>query len=155
MNIYCDVDGVIADFEDGYFKLTGCITPGVNSLTVCKSDFWGPINKAGSKFWANLIWMSDGKQLWEYITKYNPTLLSAPSMYPSSRKGKLQWIEKHIPNTPIIFKQAKNKKDLASPNTILIDDRIDNIQQWIEAGGIGILHISTANTIEQLQKLGL
>jgi hypothetical protein len=54
-----------------------------------------------------------------------------------------------------IFKQAKDKKDLAEPNAILIDDRKDNIQQWIDAGGIGIRHISTESTIKQLQKLGL
>jgi hypothetical protein len=37
----------------------------------------------------------------------------------------------------------------------LIDDRKDNIQQWIDSGGIGILHTSTASTIKQLEKLGL
>jgi predicted kinase len=152
--VYCDIDGVIADFEDGYNKLTGRNAPGVNA-PYNKNDFWDPINKAGAKFWANLIWISDGKQLWSYIAKYNPTLLSAPSIDPSSEKGKLQWIEKHVPGTPVVFKQAKNKKDLAEPNAILIDDRKDNIQQWIDAGGIGILHTSTDNTIKQLQKLGL
>ena len=44
---------------------------------------------------------------------------------------------------------------MASPNAILIDDRKDNIEQWIEAGGIGIHHTSTNSTIKKLQKLGL
>jgi hypothetical protein len=154
MKIYQDLDGCLCDFEDGYFKLTGHSISGINSSSVSKSDFWAPISEAGAEFWANLIWMSDGKQLWEYIIKYNPTILSAPSLDPSSKQGKLQWIEKHIPGTPIIFKYAKNKKDLASPDALLIDDRIENFQQWMGAGGIGILHTSALNTIEQLQKLG-
>ncbi len=152
--VYCDMDGVIVDFERGYNELTGKQTPGVDS-TYDKDDFWGAITREGAKFWANLNWMSDGQQLWSYIKQYNPQLLTAPSREESSRTGKLAWVDKNIPNTPIIFKQAKDKKDLAEPNAILIDDRKDNIQQWIDAGGIGIRHTSTESTIKQLQKLGL
>ncbi len=152
--VYCDMDGVIVDFERGYNELTGKKTPGVDS-TYDKDDFWGAITKEGAKFWANLNWMPDGKQLWSYIKQYNPELLTAPSREESSRIGKLAWVDKNIPNTPVIFKQAKDKKDLAEPNAILIDDRKDNIQQWIDAGGIGIRHTSAASTIKQLEKLGL
>jgi len=152
--VYCDMDGVLVDFERGYNDLTGKKTPGVDS-TYNKDDFWSAITKAGAKFWAELNWMSDGQQLWGYIKQYNPELLTAPSREESSRIGKLAWVDKNIPNTPVVFKQAKDKKDLAEPNAILIDDRKDNIQQWIDAGGIGIRHTSTESTIKQLQKLGL
>jgi len=37
----------------------------------------------------------------------------------------------------------------------LIDDRKSNIEQWISQGGIGILHTSAADTIQQLKKLGI
>jgi predicted kinase len=152
--VYCDMDGVLVDFERGYNDLTGKQTPGVDS-TYDKNDFWSAITKAGAKFWAELNWMSDGQQLWDYIKQYNPKLLTAPSREPSSEIGKQEWINNNLPSTPVIFKQAKDKKDLAEPNAILIDDRKDNIQQWIDAGGIGIRHTSTESTIKQLQKLGL
>jgi predicted kinase len=152
--VYCDMDGVLVDFERGYNDLTGKKTPGVDS-TYNKEDFWGAITKAGSKFWADLNWMPDGQQLWDYINQYNPKLLTAPSREHSSVIGKKEWISKNIPGTPVVFRQAKDKKDLAEPNAILIDDRKDNIQQWIDAGGIGIRHTSTESTIKQLQKLGL
>ena len=152
--VYCDMDGVLVDFERGYNDLTGKQTPGVDS-TYDKNDFWSAITKAGAKFWAELNWMSDGQQLWDYIKQYNPKLLTAPSREKSSEIGKQEWIDKNLPGIPVIFKQAKDKKDLAEPNAILIDDRKDNIQQWIDAGGIGIRHISTESTIKQLQKLGL
>ena len=152
--VYCDMDGVLVDFERGYNDLTGKQTPGVDS-TYDKNDFWSAITKAGAKFWAELNWMSDGQQLWDYIKQYSPKLLTAPSREQSSEIGKQEWINNNLPSTPVIFKQAKDKKDLAEPNAILIDDRKDNIQQWIDAGGIGIRHTSTESTIKQLQKLGL
>jgi predicted kinase len=152
--VYCDMDGVLVDFERGYNDLTGKQTPGVDS-TYDKNDFWSAITKAGAKFWAELNWMSDGQQLWNYIKQYSPKLLTAPSREQSSEIGKQEWINTNLPSTPVIFKQAKDKKDLAEPNAILIDDRKDNIQQWIDAGGIGIRHTSTESTIKQLQKLGL
>ena len=152
--LYCDMDGVLVDFERGYNDLTGKQTPGVDS-TYDKNDFWSSITKAGAKFWADLNWMSDGKQLWNYIKQYNPKLLTAPSREQSSEIGKQEWVDNNLPGTPVVFKQAKDKKDLAEPNAILIDDRKDNIQQWIDAGGIGIRHTSTELTVKQLQKLGL
>lgn len=152
--LYCDMDGVLVDFEEGYNKLTGRKAPGYSS-PYNKEDFWKPISDAGAKFWADLDWMSDGKQLWDYIKQFNPKLLTAPSREQSSRIGKKEWVNKNISGTPIIFKYAADKKDLAEPNAILIDDREDNIEQWIDAGGIGIRHTSAASTINKLKKLGL
>ena len=152
--LYCDMDGVIVDFEHGYNRLTGRDAPGFSS-PYDKNEFWSAITKAGAEFWADLEWMPDGQQLWDYIKQYNPKLLTAPSMDPSSKEGKLQWINKHIPGTKAIFKQAKYKQELASPNAILIDDREDNIERWIEAGGIGIRHTSASSTIKKLKQLGL
>jgi len=151
--IYCDMDGVLVDFEGGYEQLTGKNIRG-NHVKGDK-DFWVPISKAGESFWTGLNWMSDGVQLWEYIKRHNPKLLSAPSREESSRTGKQKWVEQNIPGTPLLLKSAELKQLYASPKSILIDDRADNIQRWNEAGGIGILHTSAADTIQQLKDLGL
>jgi hypothetical protein len=50
---------------------------------------------------------------------------------------------------------SKNKQKYAAPNHVLIDDRKDIIERWEEAGGVGILHTSTKNTIECLRKKGI
>jgi hypothetical protein len=42
-----------------------------------------------------------------------------------------------------------------SSDLILIDDRVDNVEQWRSQGGIGILHKNTADTIKQLQQYEL
>jgi cytidyltransferase-like protein len=151
--IYCDMDGVIVDFEDGYEKLTGKNIKG--NHVKGDGDFWQPITDAGANFWINLDWMPDGEQLWKYIKNYSPSILSAPSREKSSRVGKEIWVRNNIPGTELILKPAPEKQELAEPNAILIDDRKDNIQQWKDAGGIGILHTSANNTIKQLQELGL
>jgi 5'(3')-deoxyribonucleotidase len=150
--VYCDMDGVIADFELGYKELTGI------DLQVEKpegEEFWNPIARAGVAFWAGLKWMPDGQQLWDYLKPLQPDLLSAPSREQSSRIGKAVWVKHKIPGTKLILRYASQKKELASPNSILIDDRIQNIEDWESTGGIGILHTSAANTINQLKKLGL
>lgn len=149
--IYCDVDGVLVDFDKGYYDLTGTKA----SLETPPDQFWEPISKAGSDFWANLEWMSEGKQLWDYIKKYKPKLLSAPSRENSSRIGKREWVKNNIPEAKLILAAAELKQHYASPKSILIDDREKNINEWVEAGGIGILHTSTSDTIKQLKELGI
>ena len=150
--IYCDMDGVLADFESGYEKLTGVDLKGEFQKG---DDFWKPISKAGVGFWAGLKWMPDGQKLWNYLKPYKPDLLSAPSREDSSRIGKHVWVKHKIPGTKLILRYAKQKQELATPESILIDDRQVNIDQWEAAGGIGILHTSADNTISQLKELGL
>jgi nicotinamide mononucleotide adenylyltransferase len=149
--IYCDMDGVIVDFDKGYKELTGRDA----SFDIPKEEFWAPISKAGAPFWIKLKWMPDGKQLWDYIKGYNPDLLSAPSREESSKMGKRIWVKRELPGTKLILRQAERKQEFATPNSILIDDRADNIQRWKDAGGIGIVHTSAADTIQQLKDLGL
>jgi hypothetical protein len=151
--IYCDMDSVLVDFDRGYQELTGMTTQQADANGV--EAFWEPLTKAGAKFWITLQWMPDGKQLWDYIKKYNPILLSAPSREESSKLGKRVWVKRELPGVKLILKYASQKQEYASPTSILIDDRQKNIDQWEAAGGIGILHTSTPNTIKQLQQLGL
>ena len=149
--IYCDMDGVLVDFERGYKELTGEDA----SYKTDPAKFWEPITKAGAAFWIKLKWMPDGKQLWSYIEQYNPELLSAPSREESSKIGKRIWVKRNMPGTKLILRTAERKQEFATPNAILIDDRADNVQRWNEAGGVGIHHTSAENTIKQLKDLGL
>lgn len=150
--IYIDMDGVLVDFNKGYLDLTGI---DLSNSYRNDEEFWEPIDKAGYSFWIGLPWKKDGKKLWSYIKKYKPILLSAPSRRDESRVGKMDWVKKELPNTRLILRSAKNKKEFANENSILIDDRPENIQGWIDAGGIGVLHDTTEKTLKELKKLGL
>ena len=145
------MDGVLVDFDKGYLDLTGEKA----SFNTDPAKFWEPISKAGAAFWIKLKWMPDGKQLWNYIKQYNPELLSAPSREESSKIGKRVWAKRELPGTKLILRAAERKQEFATPNSILIDDRADNIQRWKDAGGVGIHHTSAADTIQQLKDLGL
>lgn len=150
--IYCDIDGVLTDFDQAYEDLTGI---DIRGRHLSDKSFWDPISKAGVKFWSDMSWKEDGYVLWDYIKKYNPKLLSAPSRDNSSRIGKHEWVDRELPGVTLLLRSAKHKKDFAEPNAILIDDREDNINGWIESGGIGILHTNTETTIGELKKYGL
>jgi hypothetical protein len=100
-------------------------------------------------------WMPDGKSLWEYISKYKPDLLSAPSQKASSRYGKRLWVSENVPGAKLILADREKKQNYSKKNSILIDDRTDTISEWNSNGGVGILYTSTTNTIEKLKELGL
>ena len=100
--------------------------------------------------------MPDGKQLWDYIKKYNPFILTAPTFNPESKEGKRVWVTKHLDNVrKLYFKSSTTKAEYSRKNRILIDDRAATVDDWNARGGIGILHTSAANTIKQLKQLGL
>ena len=155
--IFCDMDGVLCDFDARFKELN----PEKLSAKQYQDKygiekFWNLIDVENKvKFWVGIKWMSDGKQLWEYISKYNPTLLSAPSRNPASRLGKRLWVKNNLPGVKLILASAEKKQNYSKGNKILIDDRPDNIEQWRSKGGIGILHTSAADTIKQLQNIGL
>ncbi len=151
-SIFVDMDGVLTDFIKGYYELTG---KDITGEFHDSKEFWDPINDAGYNFWINLKWTKDGKKLWNYIKKYDPEILSSPSRQDDSRVAKHDWVKKELPGVHLILRSPSNKKEFASPNSILIDDRESNIDQWKKAGGIGILHTSTEDTIKELKKLSL
>ena len=156
--IFCDMDGVLVDFDKGYKDLTGKSTNHADVQD--KNDFWRLLDKSLKEkglteydYWVNLPWMPDGKQLWNYIKGYKPYILTAPSLDPGSRQGKREWVEKELPEAKnVYFRKASLKPEFSGKNRILIDDRADTIAAWNAKGGIGIHHTSASDTIEQLKK---
>ena len=72
--------------------------------------------------------------------------LTGPIPLSDCFKGKAEWIMDFLPKRgrwalqDLIICPSKDKRFLAGPTRILIDDRISNIKEWEEAGGIGIHH---------------
>lgn len=152
--LYCDMDGVLVDFEKRFEDLTD-LSPNAFRDKYGLDEFWKKIDDDGVRFWVGMDWMPDGKQLWDYIKPNVYSLLSSPSYDNSSRLGKRLWVKKNIPGTKLILAARKNKQDYSEKGAILIDDLKPTIDEWNAKGGIGILHTSAASTIEQLKKLGL
>ena len=158
--IYCDMDGVLADFKTGAQRTTGMSINKWMNIPSSKEK-WALI-KAKKNFWSTLPWMSGGKQLWSYISKFDPHILSAyveESFDPNCIPGKSHWARTKLGIAPgrinlVKRVQKQNYAKVAGQPAILIDDYKKNTDQFTQRGGIGILHTSTPNTIAQLKKLG-
>lgn len=159
--IYCDVDGVLADFDQRARQLTGItgVLPNNNDYPETKK-FWKLLRERHPRIFRDLPLMADGEKLWQYIRGYNPTILTAvPRLesFPHAPADKRYWIGRRFGTNihVIVTPSAKAKSQYAEPNAVLIDDREDTIEQWNSRGGIGILHKNAKTTIQQLQKVGL
>ena len=153
--IFSDMDGVLTDFDESFKKASDGIAPRDYEKKFGKDKFWELIDGGGVGYWVGMPYMPDGETYWNYIKDYDVELLSSPSRSNTSRLGKRLWVRNNMPGVKLTLAQAYLKKNYAAPNHILIDDRESNIDQWRAAGGIGILHTSASNTIQQLKKLGL
>ena len=163
-DVYVDMDGVLTNFEGRFEQFAG-VTPDefMSQKTIqvgekkANEEFWNLVDKQiGVRFWAGIPWMPEGEELYKYIKKYKPTILTSPSREESSRIGKGVWVKRNMSGTPVKFGyKADGKAKFAGPNKILIDDRADNISAWKAAGGIGILFKSTEQVKNELSKLGL
>ena len=155
-DIYCDMDGVLTDFNKQLETFTGIKDGETYEKQKGTEAFWSAIGKGGIKYWSEMPWMKDGKTLWNYIKHKNTKILSAPARtIPESPVGKHMWVKKNLGSAELILRRAREKQEFAKKNAILIDDMDKNIKQWKASGGIGILHKSAASTIKQLKDLGI
>ena len=161
--IYLDMDGVIADFDQRFMDVSG-MTPNEYKDKFGMKKFWDLIDEENKvKFWTGIPLMPGAKELVDYISQYDYEILTAPSVRKQSKLGKIVWLRKiHadlFPNTPKVnFKPAKEKHQIKSTLTksdILIDDKASTINNWNNAGGTGILHTTSTNTIQQLKKINI
>ena len=92
-------------------------------------------------------------KLWNYIEKFNPTILTTPARSMKHCKDdKAKWVAKYL-GKDIEVKFSSEKEKYAHPKAILIDDMDYNIIPWKEAGGISIKHISANNSISELREV--
>lgn len=149
--LFVDLDGVLANFEKGVLDVTGFPINKQKS----NSQMWKALYQHGN-FYAELDMMADAMVLWNYVKKYNPTILTGIPRGNWAPPQKEAWVAKHLGSSvPVITGMARDKYNYAAENHILIDDTKRNIDEWNRAKGIGIHHIGAKSSIEQLQDLGL
>ncbi|MCK9415409.1 hypothetical protein M0Q97_01975 [Candidatus Dojkabacteria bacterium] len=162
IKIYVDLDGVLTNFNQGVKngflnKHNKENDTNINSgweyeERYGSEEFWKEVKKLGLEFWSNMPWTSDGRSLWNFIKKYpNVEILSKPSKDKLSREGKKIWCKREL-GEDVKINLSYDKKEFADSNCILIDDLEKNIKEWFKAGGIGILHKNTKDTIKKLKR---
>lgn len=134
--IYCDMDGVLTDFEKRFFDKVNEVGPDHYPLKDIKkvikpkdfeaifgmTEFWKFIDQiVGVSFWVGMDWMPRGKELWSFISKYNPSLLTSPSRDNTSRLGKNLWVKNQLtPKPKVIFAYSAYKQNYANLSLIHI-----------------------------------
>jgi hypothetical protein len=153
--IYCDLDGVLVDLKKGLMNQFD-----VDSL-LSREEIDEYLNDLKNEdgdledFFENLPWTKTGKNLWTYLTPYEPFILTAANHKenPDIVAGKYEWCSKHLHLLKNKIIMEKEKQKYAGPKKILIDDMSENIKNWEDSGGIGILHHSAPETIHKLKKI--
>jgi hypothetical protein len=156
IQIYCDMDGVLCDFDERFDHYYGASPMEYRNENGIKG-FEDAVNKAGIDFWAKMNWMPGGQELWSIIGKYNPYILTSPSKFEFAKEGKKLWVETNLNPQPkkILFAPTGEKHSYMTMDpkkSMLIDDFWSNLAPWKALGGISILHRDINKTKDILSK---
>lgn len=143
MQLFCDMDGVLADFDAGYERQFGVKPDGENVD-------WEAVRRTPD-FYLNLPPMPDMPVLWGFIRNFRPIILTGiPHSVEEAPANKKAWVKHYLGEATVICCRSRDKSLYANPGDILIDDRPKYKELWERAGGIWITHTSAQNSIKEL-----
>ena len=148
ITLYLDMDGVLADFNKEYSKLNP-------KLEDRKKFRWSDMEH---KIFEKLDFMPDAQELLNHVSKLQTvkieilTLMGNESQQANEAKiQKLRWLDAaNIPYKANFVHSKEEKAKYADKRSILIDDSAGCIGPFIDAGGHGILHTNSSETIRIL-----
>jgi phosphoglycolate phosphatase-like HAD superfamily hydrolase len=151
MQLFVDLDGVLADFDAGYERVFG-----YRPSKLTDNVDWNAI-RSQFNFYAGLPPMNDYMQLWTYIRHHHPIILTGlPFSIEEASDNKRAWVKRWIGETvEVRCTRSKDKYLHARPGDILIDDWERHRDRWINQGGVWITHQTAATTIAALRNMGL
>ena len=153
MFCFVDMDGVIADFVGGVCRAHNRSFPYDESSALgiwdieklwgmTAAEFWEPCNN-DPKFWDDLDRTPEADLIISLaISMYsldNVAILTAPSMDLQCVPGKRRWMKRHFPMLEPHMIFAKHKKFLGGSDRLLIDDKSENIDEFVAAGGEAVI----------------
>lgn len=162
--IYLDIDDTLTNYSERLKSMiiddpeTGEKRPIKASDTVDNLEFW-----------SSAKWLHGAEEMVNFI-KDNFDKVEILSAVPELSKAKQAETGERFWNAPILGKEdwlkhnvgdiktnwvrsGSQKAAFARPNTVLIDDKPENIRAFQKAGGIGILYDNPSNVVAQLQDL--
>lgn len=143
-----DMDGVLVDFIGGAVKLHNLpshpyddprmhgVWDFIPSTGMTEEEFWKP---AGQKFWAELEPTTECFDIINLVEKHfdrdRICLLTSPCLNHGCIPGKMEWIEKHLPDYKRRFLAGPRKEFCAHDKAILMDDNDHNLNTFAACGG--------------------
>lgn len=168
MNLYFDIDGVLADFDSmtsGAAELNHPSSEMTPEMREAKKKFWLNIEQNFS-FWADMPVMENIQELLTvaksigeiFVLSKTPGakhFISGQKYVDFVADEKRKWIAKNLSeffNTEhvIICDGKKGKLIQPNKNDILVDDRPENITEWESCGGRGLLFKNSTSAKQEL-----
>lgn len=166
VHLFCDLDGVLADFDAGCVRIHG-----KKPEEVSKRLLWPSIARQTTNggFFDSLPWMERGQVLWAAIAPFGPTILTGTPTGGWAAPQKQRWCARELgPAVPVITCMSRDKYKFIVPpeaasettkaaavgeeegeggeaegqrhpvasTSILIDDREIARAPWEAAGGV-------------------
>lgn len=148
MELYLDLDGVLADFDRGVEAVTG---KRPDQLTT--RQMWRALARHPD-FYGTLEMMHDAQVLWEFCAPYDPVILTGLPMGTWAPEQKRRWVANMLgEEVRVITCLSREKHRYSGPDRILVDDRESLRTTWEAAGGLFIHHTGAARTIAELKRL--
>jgi hypothetical protein len=146
IQIYVDMDGVLADFDTGYRSMIGPM----GGKEADDVDWEKVSNIPG--FYASLPPMPDFDHLWYHVSQLDPIILTGiPTSVKEALDNKRAWVAKHIgPQQRIIGCKSKDKSLHGKPGDVLIDDWEKYMHLWHGMGGHWITHRTASESVQAL-----
>lgn len=152
--IYVDMDGVLSDWEAQFKRYSGGIPVNTYDTLYGKKNRYKLVNKNSPGYYANMPWMKDGKLLYNFVKGFPDVEILSHAPDNKSKIGKEEWLtDKDIKFKANLVPNREDKAKFATSNSVLIDDREDVVNEFINAGGKAILHTNSIDTINQLKEL--
>jgi len=144
--ILLDLDGVLVDFVSGCLKALGRNEKhdDVKSWNFYKEwgisdkEFWGKCSTPG--FWYNLELYPWAKEFYKSLKDYGDVIIStSPSSDTLCVQEKIAFCQDKLGIKSRNMMVGSRKELLARPGRILIDDYVENINNFNKNGGTGLL----------------
>lgn len=154
--LFIDLDGVLADFDSGVQAVTGKLPSEMSP-----KQMWPRLARTQG-FYADLDWMPDGRELWDYVVTRDPIVLTGLPLGKWAEPQKLAWCRRELgADVEVITCMTRQKPKIARDRVgadatpVLVDDRDKIRRAWEEMGGIFVHHTSARESIAELADLGL
>ena len=165
MRIILDADEVLFDFRAAACLVHGWDPAEMRQRTIesglwemadvigmDRDTFWIPIHEAGAQFWQDLKPFPWVEELLALVKQVTPDwwIVTSPSRKVSSRIGKTLLFASYFGERFDHYHITKDKHLFAAEGVVLIDDRQENIDAFVKAGGDGILFPSCGNKLHAM-----
>jgi hypothetical protein len=154
MQLFLDMDGVLADFDRHHETVFG-----FRPCKLADNVDWKAV-RAVPRFYEAIPPMADLDVLWGAVAHLNPIVLTGvPSSVEEAPDNKRAWVRRHLgSHVEVRCCRSSEKWRHVMPGRVLGDVLVDDWEKyknsWLVAGGRWVTHVTAADTVQQLRNIG-